>query len=593
MIKLLLIIICIPSIAIAGRHSIARGEATKIVNARFEEFYRNEARRKQEEQAAMEREIVKAKILASSMLANSQQQHHNSKIVTADELMKNMAMDINPNIASYVSSATMAQDITAANKQNNPLLLLKSLENSRPAAKQAAITEILQSVQGLPNSEELITNFAKDLVNISPEMASQLTAQNVANNLKDASRGLSNPNNASKATSNTEVSKSLLQLKNLEQATPTARTAAIKQLINDLQALPNEELLAITKDLANISPTISTEFATLLNQAEVKPAINNSATFFDVKSGTKETNPFLFLQSLEHATPEERAAGILDVVDSLPDDPELITEFSKDLHKIAPTIATELNDCYKVSANAIKLSLLPNKGVTTSSAAGNLANVTTIFAQEKPEILTANNTQLEHKPGLNYLPSTASSNKQLSSGNNINKARDKKVTTKNFIGHKNNSVNSATDALQSASINNKLTVNEQLLSNKLNPRLTTKANIKFAKTADTFNAITTYNFTNNNLYKIYTAPYKVTTISFAPNEIIANSICGDSVRWKINTIINKVGGVRHQYLTVQPLRSDLTTSITITTNQGRLYVLEATSLANNYMAVVRWNYAED
>lgn len=591
MIKLLLIIICIPSIAIAGRHSIARGEATKIVNARFEEFYRNEARRKQEEQAAMEREIAKAKILASSMLAKPQQ-HHNSKIITADELTKNMAMDINPNIASHVSSATMAQDITAANKQNNPLLLLKSLEHSSPAAKQAAITEILQSVQGLPNSEELITNFAKDLANISPEMASQLTAQNVANNLKNASRGslannLSNPNNTSKATSNTEVSKSLLQLKNLEQATPTARTAAIKQLINDLQALPNEELLAITKDLANISPTISAEFATLLNQAEVKPA-NNSTTFFDIKSGTKETNPFLFLQSLEHATPEERAAGIQEVIDSLPEDPELITEFSKDLNKIAPTIATELNDCYKVSANAIKLSLPPNKGVTTSNAADNIANGIALSAQEKPEISTANNTLLEHKPGLNSPSRAAITNKQLLTSNNVNKAADKQITTKNL-----NNINSAVDAPPGTSINNKLTVNEQLLSNKLKVRLTTQNNIKFVKTANTFNAITTYNFTNNNLYKIYTAPYKVTTISFAPNEIIANSICGDSVRWKINTIINKVGGVRYQYLTVQPLRSDLTTSITITTNQGRLYVLEATSLANNYMAVVRWNYAED
>ena len=46
-----------------------------------------------------------------------------------------------------------------------------------------------------------------------------------------------------------------------------------------------------------------------------------------------------------------------------------------------------------------------------------------------------------------------------------------------------------------------------------------------------------------------------------------------------------------QHLTIQPLRSGITTSITVATNQGRLYLLEATSLTNNYMAVVRWNYA--
>jgi type IV secretory pathway VirB9-like protein len=76
-------------------------------------------------------------------------------------------------------------------------------------------------------------------------------------------------------------------------------------------------------------------------------------------------------------------------------------------------------------------------------------------------------------------------------------------------------------------------------------------------------------------------------IVLAPGEkMVGSPICGDLVRWKIN-MINAAG---EQHLTIQPLKINITTSITIATNQGRLYLLEATSLKNNYMAVVRWNY---
>ena len=105
----------------------------------------------------------------------------------------------------------------------------------------------------------------------------------------------------------------------------------------------------------------------------------------------------------------------------------------------------------------------------------------------------------------------------------------------------------------------------------------------------TFNAITNYSFSSNKLYQIYASPHKVTVIVLAPGEkIVGSPICGDPVRWKINIINNNAENSGGNNLTIQPLRAGITTSITIATNQGRLYLLEATSLKNNYMAVVRW-----
>lgn len=239
--------------------------------------------------------------------------------------------------------------------------------------------------------------------------------------------------------------------------------------------------------------SIASNETTKVVDADFAEFYNNAARRKTITADNKQNNPLLWLKSLESSSPATKQAAITQILQSiqdLPNSKQLITDFTKDLANISPTVSAEFA--------IAKLSLPTNKGVTKSTVVDNIASTAT-------------------------------------------------------------------------AINN----------------------IKFSKKADTFNAITTYNFINNNLYKIYTAPYKVTTISFAPNEIIGTLMCGDLMRWKINTIINKVGGVRYQYLTVQPLRPDLTTSITITTNQARLYVLEATSLANNYMAVVRWNYAED
>lgn len=362
--------VIIPSIAMAGRHSIARDEASRIVENRFAQFYRDEATRKQAEQRAMEQEILKAKDIEAAMLRELEQNMANqSKIKSADELEQNMQRE------------------------------LADLNNDNDAA-------------------------------------------------------------------------------------------------------------ALTGNDAEVNHNI---------------ASHQDHTFFDLKAGSKENNPFLFLQDLHHASPTKRAAGIQEVVESLqslPDHHKLSEEFARDLAKISPEMAREFSAAYKES-------LLGSK---------------TKSFQNTPKEDLSKSTSLG-----------TSSDK-----NNDNKAKQEAVGVVDGKDLKKN-------------------IREHF---KLQDHYKPQA----------FNAVTKYSFSPNKLYQIYTAPHKVTLIALAPGEkIVGAPICGDLVKWKINAI-NATGNIGGQHLTIQPLRADITTSITIATNQGRLYLLEATSLKNNYMAVVRWSY---
>ena len=106
------------------------------------------------------------------------------------------------------------------------------------------------------------------------------------------------------------------------------------------------------------------------------------------------------------------------------------------------------------------------------------------------------------------------------------------------------------------------------------------------------NATTIYDFIPGSIYQIYTAPQKVTMVSFEPGEVmVAAPQSGDTVRWQVNSITSGTGSNARQHLIIKPLREELTNNMIITTNKGRVYLLELISLKNNYMADVSWNYA--
>ena len=107
------------------------------------------------------------------------------------------------------------------------------------------------------------------------------------------------------------------------------------------------------------------------------------------------------------------------------------------------------------------------------------------------------------------------------------------------------------------------------------------------------NATTVYDFIPGSVYQIYTAPHRVSMISFEPGEVIvAAPQSGDTVRWQINNITSGVGANVRQHLIIKPLRDGLTNNMIITTNKGRVYLLELISLKHSYMTEVNWNYPQ-
>ena len=108
------------------------------------------------------------------------------------------------------------------------------------------------------------------------------------------------------------------------------------------------------------------------------------------------------------------------------------------------------------------------------------------------------------------------------------------------------------------------------------------------------NAITIYDFIPGSVYQIYTAPHRVSMISFELGEVIVSAPqSGDTVRWQINNILSGVGANARQHLVIKPLRDGLTNNMIITTNKGRVYLLELISLKHSYMTEISWNYAPE
>lgn len=128
-----------------------------------------------------------------------------------------------------------------------------------------------------------------------------------------------------------------------------------------------------------------------------------------------------------------------------------------------------------------------------------------------------------------------------------------------------------------------------LLSNALNQAKQRPQDSRF------LNATTIYDFVPGNIYQVYTAPQKITMISFEPNEfMVAPPQSGDTVRWQVNSIISGSGHDSRQHLIIKPLREELNNNMIVTTNKGRIYLLELISTKDHYMLEVSWNcFAND
>lgn len=105
------------------------------------------------------------------------------------------------------------------------------------------------------------------------------------------------------------------------------------------------------------------------------------------------------------------------------------------------------------------------------------------------------------------------------------------------------------------------------------------------------NSTTVYNYVPGGIYKVYTAPMRVTMLSMEPGErLTAPPQGGDTVRWNVKYVTSNSLGVKQQHIIIKPTREGLNNNIILTTNRGRKYFLDLTSFKNSYMTSVAWKY---
>jgi type IV secretion system protein VirB9 len=112
-------------------------------------------------------------------------------------------------------------------------------------------------------------------------------------------------------------------------------------------------------------------------------------------------------------------------------------------------------------------------------------------------------------------------------------------------------------------------------------------------TAGSFvNAVQIYAWSEGALYRLYTAPERVSDIALEPGETLVSVAAGDTVRWVIGDTTSGSGGARRTHILVKPSAVGLRTNLVIATDR-RVYHVQLESTARTAMAGISWTYPAD
>jgi len=106
------------------------------------------------------------------------------------------------------------------------------------------------------------------------------------------------------------------------------------------------------------------------------------------------------------------------------------------------------------------------------------------------------------------------------------------------------------------------------------------------------NAVQVYAWSEGALYRLYTAPERVSEIALQPGEALISVAAGDTARWVIGDTTSGAGTGRRTHILVKPSAVGLATNLVITTDR-RVYHVQLESTARTAMASISWTYAED
>lgn len=105
-------------------------------------------------------------------------------------------------------------------------------------------------------------------------------------------------------------------------------------------------------------------------------------------------------------------------------------------------------------------------------------------------------------------------------------------------------------------------------------------------------AVQIYPFADGAIYRLYTAPGRVSEITLEAGESLHAIAAGDTVRWTVGEASSGHGASRRTHVLVKPFAAGLATNLVITTDR-RVYHVQLSSTASAAMTSIRWTYPQD
>lgn len=106
------------------------------------------------------------------------------------------------------------------------------------------------------------------------------------------------------------------------------------------------------------------------------------------------------------------------------------------------------------------------------------------------------------------------------------------------------------------------------------------------------NARQVYAWSDGALYRLYTAPERVSEIVLEAGETLVSVAAGDTSRWVIGDTSSGAGAERRTHVLVKPTTSGLRTNLLIATDR-RVYHIWLESTPGAAMASIAWSYPAD
>jgi type IV secretion system protein TrbG len=118
------------------------------------------------------------------------------------------------------------------------------------------------------------------------------------------------------------------------------------------------------------------------------------------------------------------------------------------------------------------------------------------------------------------------------------------------------------------------------------------AAIQEPKAGSFLNAVQVYTWTEGAVFRLFTAPEKVSDIALQPGEELIAVSAGDTARWVIGDTVSGSGEGKQAHILVKPYTAGLKTNLVITTNR-RTYHVQLESTPATAMAAIAWRYPQE